>query len=128
MTGGRERHNGTMRHMKGSTVMDKEVTRDEWIKAMYYCKYKAYDELYCSESAWEAHRNAMQVLDANPRLAESEFGKRYMERTRDIEYFFKIKRDAEHAIERMMTAGFGSASLKYWDPALRPDGKEYEDE
>ena len=116
---------------KGKIKTEGEVTREEWIMAVYYEKYRSYHFYYCGgmDGPRISHRNVMEILKEHPRLAESEHGRNYVEKTEGIEALFEERDAAEEAedskklgdvdgkIEGMLVAGLGSQSLKYWDPA-----------
>ena len=111
-----------------------EVTRDEWIMAVYYEKYRAYHFYYCNgqDGPWIAHRNVLRILEENPRLAESAYGRNYVEKTKEIGALFERREaaekpgsmddlaDVDDLIEDMLVAGLGSQSIKYWDPPSMP--------
>ena len=113
---------------KGKIKTEGEVTRDEWIGAVYYEKYRSYHFYSCGgmDGPWISHRNVLEILKENPRLAESKWGRNYVERTKGIEALFEERAAAEESggdlvdidnrIEDVLIAGLGSCTLKYWDP------------
>ena len=100
-----------------------KVTRKEWIAAVHDLKWGAYDELYCTqEGLWNCHHGMLRLLEENPRLAESEFGKNYISKTEEVKDLLESRSTLERVIENMLADGFGAVSLKYWDPAKLPKG------
>ena len=100
-----------------------KVTRKEWIQAVDKLKWGAYDELYCTqEGLWNCHHGMLKLLEENPRLAESEFGKNYIRKTEEVKDLLEARSSLERVIENMLADGFGALSLKYWDPAKLPEG------
>ena len=98
-----------------------KVTRKEWIKAVYDIKYSAYHDLYCGEESLRAcHSRVLKLLEENPRLAKSEYGRNYIEKTKGVGKLLDAMGALECSIEDILVDGFGALSLKYWDPARLP--------
>ena len=99
------------------------VSKKEWRDAVHQLKWGAYINLYCTEEGlWNCHHGMLKLLEENPRLAKSEFGKNYIRKTEEVKNLLEARSSLERVIENMLADGFGALSLKYWDPAKLPKG------
>ena len=96
------------------SVVARGPTQTEWRKAVGEAKWSAYMAFDCGGSARSAHEQVLKLLERNPALKDSRFGKRYLAETSELGLLFDAQESVEAAIENTMAKAFGARSLKYW--------------
>ena len=95
--------------------MTDTVTKKEWRDAVKEFKWSMYMATSCQQgSALDAHKRLLDYLSQHPRLAQSKYGRHYIERTANISHLFDAAGNIETAIETTLADGLGTIGLKYW--------------
>lgn len=94
--------------------MNKRVTKKEWRTAVGTAKHEMHMAIDCGPSVWGAHQKVLKLLEENPRLKESKFGRNYLRETATLKDLVGAQESIEAAIETTLKRGLGSASVKYW--------------
>ena len=95
--------------------MPKPASKKEWREAVNKHKQDMYMGIDCGFACpITAHKRILALLNENPRLRNSKYGKHYIDKTKDMEYLFAAHGNIEAAIENTLADALGAASLKYW--------------
>ena len=91
------------------------VTKKEWREAVGDIKWSMYQAMSCSGNPAALHDRLLKLLDDNPRLKGSKFGKRYVERTKHLRAMLDAHGRLEDGIESTLDDALGTMQgMKYW--------------
>lgn len=92
-----------------------DVTEREWREAVGDIKWSMYMAMSCSANPAALHDQLLKLLDDNPRLKGSKFGKRYLAKTKHLRAMLDAHGRLEDGIETTLDDALRTTQgMKYW--------------